>query len=55
VDALTSSPAATPVLRRYSTQYIPTSIFVNGEGEVAGVFVGPLTEAQMREKLDSLL
>ena len=55
VDALTTNPEAAPVLRRYSAQYIPTSIFVDGDGEVAETFVGPLTEAQTRERLDSLL
>lgn len=55
VDALTTDPAAAPVLRRYPTQYIPTSVFVNGNGEVTETAVGPLNEEQMQEKLDSLL
>ncbi|MHB1452170.1 MAG: TlpA family protein disulfide reductase [Coriobacteriia bacterium] len=55
VDVLTTDAAAAPVLKRYPTQYIPTSIFVDGTGTVAETFVGPLSEVQMREKLDSLL
>jgi len=55
VDALTTDAAADPVLKRYPTQYIPTSIFVDSTGAVTETFVGPLTAAQMREKLDSLL
>jgi hypothetical protein len=55
VDALTTDPAAAPVFERYPTQYIPTSIFVNRSGEVVETFVGPLSDDEMRKKLDSLL
>lgn len=55
VDALTTDPAASEVLRRYQVQYIPTSIFIDGSGEVAEVFVGPLDEGALREKMAGLL
>jgi hypothetical protein len=55
VDAVTDDPAAEGVLRRYPGQYIPTSVFVDGDGEVADTYVGPLTDVELRGRLDSLL
>ena len=54
VDAVTTDPAADAVLERYPTQYIPTSVFVGADGEVAETLVGPLTEAELRTRLDAL-
>lgn len=55
VDALTTDPDAAPVFDRYPGRYIPTSVFVDGSGEAVETFVGPLTEDQLRQKLDDLL
>ncbi|MBN2840687.1 MAG: hypothetical protein JXP37_07020 [Coriobacteriia bacterium] len=55
IDALTTDTAAAPVLQRYRTRYIPTSIFVDSSGQILETYVGPLTEAQIREKLAELL
>lgn len=55
IDALTTDPDAASVIARYPGRYIPTSIFVDGSGATVESFVGPLDEAQLREKLDSLL
>lgn len=54
VDALIDDPAAKSVLDRYPAQYIPTSIFVGTDGEVVDTYIGPLTEDEMRERLDAL-
>lgn len=55
IDALTTDPAASEVLRRYQVQYIPTSIFIDGSGEVAEVYVGPLDEDALRAKIEGLV
>jgi thioredoxin-like negative regulator of GroEL len=54
VDAITDDPAAQDVLQRYPTSYIPTSVFLNAAGDVVDTFIGPLSEAQLRQKLDAL-
>jgi len=54
VDAVTTDAAADAVLDRYPTQYIPTSVFVGADGEVAETLIGPLTEAELRARLDAL-
>jgi len=51
VDALTTDPSAAPVLDRYQTRYIPTSVFVSGAGDVVETYIGPLDETQLRAKL----
>ncbi len=55
VDALTTDSAADEVLRRFQVQYIPTSIFIDADGEVTEVYVGPLDEGALRVKIESLL
>ena len=54
VDTITSDPAAQDVLNRYPGRYIPTSVFVGANGEVVDTYIGPLTEKEMRERLDGL-
>lgn len=54
MDAITDSPAAEPVLRRYPTQYIPTSIFIGSDGKIVDTVIGPLTETELRQRLDAL-
>ncbi len=55
IDALTTDSVAAEVLRRYQVQYIPTSIFIDGSGEVAEVYVGPLDEDALRAKIEGLV
>jgi len=54
VDAVTTDPSAQPVIDRYPTQYIPTSVFVGADGTVADTVIGPLSEADLRTRLDAL-
>ncbi|MBN1192170.1 MAG: hypothetical protein JXA36_00545 [Coriobacteriia bacterium] len=54
VDVVTSEPSARPVLERYPTRYIPTSVFVGADGAVVETVMGPLTEAGLRTRLDVL-
>jgi hypothetical protein len=55
VDALTTDPLAAPVLDRYQTRYIPTSVFVSGAGDVVETYVGPLDEAQLQARLATIV
>lgn len=55
IDAVTDDPAAAAVLERYPTQYIPTSVFVDDTGEVVDTVIGPLSDAQLRGRLDALI
>ena len=54
VDAITTEAAAQSVIDRYPTQYIPTSVFVGADGEVVDMVIGPLSEADLRARLDAL-
>jgi hypothetical protein len=54
VDAVTTEPSAKPVIDRYLTQYIPTSVFVGADGAVVDTVIGPLSEAELRTRLDAL-
>lgn len=54
VDALTDDPEARGVLSRYPGQYIPTSVFVGADGVTVDTVVGPLSEADLRARLDVL-
>lgn len=39
---------------KFGAQYVPTFVFVNSDGSVAGQVVGESTVEVMREKLDAL-
>lgn len=54
VDAITDSSAAEPILQQYPTRYIPTSVFIGSDGGVVDTVTGPLSEADLRERLDAL-
>lgn len=54
VDAVTTEASAEAVLERYPTEYIPTSVFVGDDGVVVETVVGPLSEAELRTRLDAL-
>lgn len=55
VDAVTTDPQAAGVLERYPSQYIPTSVFVDGQGAVLESYIGPLSVDELRARLDTLL
>lgn len=55
VNAITGDPSGQQLASQFSFQYIPTSFFINAKGEVVDSFTGPLTEADMRSRLDSLV
>lgn len=54
VNLVLTDERAQDLLRAYPIEYIPTSVFVDGQGQVVESFVGPLDEQQMRARLDSL-
>lgn len=54
VDAITSESASAGILARYPAQYIPTSVFIDADGVVVETFVGPLSEVELRQRLDAL-
>jgi thioredoxin-like negative regulator of GroEL len=55
VNAVTDEASARQLAARFSFQYIPTSFFIDAGGEVVGSYTGPLTEAEMRGRLDELI
>lgn len=55
VDAVLTDDRAKPVLLRYPITSIPTSIFVDSNGEVTETYIGPLSAAELRTRLDALL
>lgn len=54
VNAITGDPSGQQLASRFSFQYIPTSVFIDSRGKVVDSYTGPLTEAEMRERLDAL-
>ena len=38
----------------FGAQYVPTFVFVNSDGSVAGQIVGEVAEDALKDKLDSL-
>lgn len=54
VDAVTSEAASAGILERFPAQYIPTSVFIDGDGQIVDTYVGPLTEEELRARLDEL-
>ncbi len=55
VDVITSEPSSRPVIDRYPTQYIPTSVFVGADGTVVDTVIGPLSETDLQTRLDALI
>ncbi len=55
MNAVTDEASAQRLASRFSFQYIPTSFFIDAGGEVVGSYTGPLTEAEMRGRLDELI
>lgn len=55
VNAITGDPSGQQLSSQFSFQYIPTSFFINSQGEVVDSYTGPLTKADMRDRLDKLV
>ena len=55
VNAITDDSSAQQLASKFRFQYIPTSFFVTLDGQVADSFTGPMTEADMRARLDKLI
>ncbi|MBE0416150.1 MAG: hypothetical protein IBX63_00090 [Coriobacteriia bacterium] len=55
VDVYTDDPRARPLFSRFAFQYIPTSFFLAGDGSVVDQHTGVLNDAEMRERLDTLV
>lgn len=46
--------AGEDLAQQFSVEYVPTFIFVNADGSVAGQYVGGMSEDQLRQRLDTL-
>lgn len=55
VNAITDDPSAQQLSSKFSFQYIPTSFFVRPDGTIADSYTGPLSEAEMRARLENLV
>jgi thiol:disulfide interchange protein len=55
VEAITTDSLSADVLARYRVTGIPTSVFVDADGEAAETFIGPIDAGRLRAKLDALL
>jgi thiol-disulfide isomerase/thioredoxin len=55
VDVLTNHPRARELIQRYPFQYIPTSFFLDENGEVVDQYTGTLDDEEMRGRLDALV
>lgn len=54
VDVTTSDPRSRPLFTEFSFQYIPTLFFLAPDGSVLDQHTGPLSEADLRTRLDAL-
>ncbi len=55
VNAITTDPAAQQLAARFAFQYIPTSFFLRSDGSVIDSHTGPLSEDEMRQRLDAIV
>jgi thioredoxin-like negative regulator of GroEL len=55
VNAITDDASAQQLASKFSFQYIPTSFFVGPSGQVTDSYSGPLSESEMRARLDKLV
>lgn len=55
VNAIADDPSAQQLSSKYPYQYIPTSFFISADGTVVDSYTGPLTEQDMRARLDALV
>ncbi len=55
MNAITDDPSAQQLSSKFSFQYIPSSFFVMPDGTVSDSYTGPLSESEMRARLDALV
>ena len=55
VSAITGTPSGDELARSFDFAYIPTSFFIDSDGTVSSSYTGPLTQEQMRSRLDALI
>lgn len=55
MNAITDDASAQQLASRFTFQYIPTSFFIAADGNVVDSYTGPLSESEMRAKLDGLV
>ena len=54
VSATTGTEAGDELAKAFSFRYIPMSFFLKPGGQIADSYAGPLTEEQMRARLDAI-
>jgi thioredoxin-related protein len=52
-DVETSADAAA-LAGEYGVQYVPTFVFLDGEGENVNVIIGEVSESELKDALDEL-
>ena len=55
VNAITADPTGEQLASQFSFQYIPSSFFLDANGKVIDSYMGPLTESEMRARIDRLV
>jgi thioredoxin-like negative regulator of GroEL len=55
VNAITGDPTGEQLASQFLFQYIPTSFFLTADGKVVDSYTGPLTESEMRARIDKLV
>lgn len=45
----------TRIGQAYRVRGVPETFFIDGEGQIRDVFIGPLTESELRQRIQSLL
>ena len=55
MNAITDDASAQQLASKFSFQYIPTSFFVTSDGTVSDSYTGPLSDSEMRARLDKLV
>jgi len=48
-------PALTREFRLYRIKRVQETFFVDAAGQLHGVFIGPLNEAELHQRIDALL
>ena len=55
VDASADVPGGRTLAERFAVQYVPTSVFIDRQGTVVEAYIGPMSPAQLRARLDALV
>ncbi len=55
VSSITGTTSGDELSRSFNFRYIPTSFFLKPGGGMSSSYTGPLTESEMRARLDALV